>query len=148
MTYGGDFNNDRINIGTSCGADQLINGACNVSLTPSGQRNTYGGFVEWKINYSTWFEMINALRYDGFDLDGDGSSESGQRLSPKTTIGITPIPGLTPYFTYAEGYRAPSVTEAFVSGFHPGGFFLFRAQSELAARDRQDQGNRPQYQIR
>lgn len=131
VTYGGDFNNDRINVGTSCGADQLINGACDVNLTPNGQRNTYGGFVQWKTNYSTWFEMINALRYDGFNLSGDGSSKSGQRFSPKTTIGITPIQGLTPYFTYAEGYRAPSVTEAFVSGFHPGGFFFFEPNPNL-----------------
>ncbi len=131
VTYGGDFNNDRINVGTSCGADQLINGACNINLTPNGERNTYGGFVEWKINYSTWFEMINALRYDGFDLNGDDSNESGQHLSPKTTLGITPIQGLTPYFTYAEGYRAPSVTEAFVSGFHPGGFFFFEPNPNL-----------------
>lgn len=131
VTYGGDFNNDRINVGTSCGADQLINGACNINLTPNGERNTYGGFVEWKINYSTWFEMVNALRYDGFDLNGDGSNESGQHLSPKTTLGITPIQGLTPYFTYAEGYRAPSVTEAFVSGFHPGGFFYFEPNPNL-----------------
>ena len=131
VTYGGDFNNDRINVGTSCGADQLINGACDVNLTPNGQRNTYGGFIQWKTNYSTWFEMINALRYDGFDLNGDGSNESGQHLSPKTTLGITPIQGLTPYFTYAEGYRAPSVTEAFVSGFHPGGFFYFEPNPNL-----------------
>lgn len=131
VTYGGDFNNDAVNISAGCGADQLINGACNVSLTPSGQRNTYGGFVEWKTNYSTWFEMINAVRYDGFNLSGDGSSESGDRFSPKTTIGITPIRGLTPYVTYAEGYRAPSVTEAFVSGFHPGGFFYFEPNPNL-----------------
>jgi hemoglobin/transferrin/lactoferrin receptor protein len=131
VTYGGDFNNDSVNIGTACGADQLINGACNISLTPNGQRNTYGGFVEWKTNYSTWFEMINAVRYDGFALMGDGSSESGQRLSPKTTLGITPISGLQPYVTYAEGYRAPSVTEAFISGFHPGGFFYFEPNPNL-----------------
>ena len=131
VTYGGDFNNDTVNIAASCGADQFINGTCNISLTPNGQRNTYGGFVEWKTNYSTWFEMINAVRYDGFALMGDGSSESGNRFSPKTTIGITPIAGLQPYVSYAEGYRAPSVTEAFVSGFHPGGFFYFEPNPNL-----------------
>jgi hemoglobin/transferrin/lactoferrin receptor protein len=131
VTYGGDFNNDTMNVGTSCAADQLINGACDVSLTPGGQRNTYGGFVEWKANYSTWFEMINAVRYDGFALNGDGSSETGSRLSPKTTIGITPIAGLQPYVTYAEGYRAPAITEAFISGFHPGGFAYFEPDPNL-----------------
>jgi hemoglobin/transferrin/lactoferrin receptor protein len=131
VTYGGDFNNDTMNVGSMCAADQFINGACNVSLTPGGHRNAYGGFVEWKANYSTWFEMINAVRYDGFALMGDGSSETGNRLSPKTTIGITPIAGLQPYVSYAEGYRAPAVTEAFISGFHPGGFAYFEPNPDL-----------------
>ena len=131
VTYGLDFNNDAMNTGTECASDQLINGACNIGLTPGGHRNTYGGFVEWKANYSTWFEMINAVRYDGFSLDGAGSSESGNRLSPKTTIGITPIPGFQPYVSYAEGYRAPAVTEAFIAGFHPGGFAYFEPNPNL-----------------
>ena len=52
-------------------------------------------------------------------------------MSPKTTVGITPVPGLTPYVTYAEGYGAPSVTEAFVAGFHPGGFFYLTPNPNL-----------------
>jgi hemoglobin/transferrin/lactoferrin receptor protein len=131
VTYGGDFNSDTMDTGTTCVSDELINGACNISLTPGGHRNTYGGFVEWKANYSTWFEMINAARYDGFALIGDGSSESGSRLSPKTTIGITPFPGFQPYVSYAEGYRAPAVTEAFIAGFHPGGFAYFEPNPNL-----------------
>ncbi len=131
VTYGGDFNNDVMNTGISCAADQLINGACNIGLTPGGHRNTYGGFVEWKANYSSWFEMVNAVRYDGFALMGDGSSETGRRLSPKTTLGITPLPGFQPYVSYAEGYRAPAVTEAFIAGFHPGGFAYFEPNPNL-----------------
>lgn len=131
VTYGGDFNNDTMNTGTGCAPDQLPNGACDLSLTPGGHRNTYGGFVEWKADYSTWFEMINAVRYDGFALMGEGFSESGNRLSPKTTIGITPFPGFQPYVSYAEGYRAPSVTEAFIAGFHPGGFAYFEPNPNL-----------------
>ena len=123
ITYGGDFVNDNVNVaeGNDPGA----------ALTPGGQRSVYGAFVQWQINYSTWFEMINALRYDGYNLTGDGTSQSGQRVSPKTTIGITPIKGLTPYFTYAEGYRAPSVTETFIEGFHPGSFFFFMPNPNL-----------------
>ena len=125
VTYGDDFNNDAMNTGASCSSDELPDGSCNLSLTPGGHRSTYGGFVEWKANYSTWFEMINAVRYDGFNLMGEGFSENGDRLSPKTTIGITPFPGFQPYVSYAEGYRAPAVTETFIAGFHPGGFAYF-----------------------
>lgn len=131
VTYGGDFNNDTMDTGIGCAADQLPNGACDVSLTPGGHRNTYGDFAQWKADYSTWFEMINAVRYDGFALMGEGFSESGNRLSPKTTIGITPIAGLQPYVSYAEGYRAPAVTEAFIAGFHPGGFAYFEPNPSL-----------------
>ncbi len=101
-------------------------------MTPSGRREAYGSFVQWKVNYANWFEMINALRFDGYNLQGDGVSHSGQRVSPKTTIGVTPIPGLTPYVTYAEGYRAPSVTESFIAGFHPGEIFFFMPNPNLA----------------
>lgn len=123
ITYGGDFVGDNVSVmdGNDPGAP----------LTPGGRRSAYGGFVEWKINYSTWLEMINALRYDGFNLEGDGVSHFGQRVSPKTTLGITPIPGLTPYVTYAEGYRAPSVTESFIEGYHPGELFYFMPNPNL-----------------
>ncbi len=124
VTYGGDFNNDTADV-----ADGNDPGA---PLTPGGQRETYGSFVQWQVNYSNWFEMINALRYDAFNLDGEGVSHSGDRLSPKTTIGITPIQGLTPYFTYAEGYRAPSVTESFIAGYHPGDIFYFMPNPDLS----------------
>jgi hemoglobin/transferrin/lactoferrin receptor protein len=123
VTYGGDFNNDTVDVAN--GSDP------GAPLTPNGHRETFGSFVEWKTNYSTWFEMINAVRYDSFALMGQGVSNSGDRFSPKTTIGITPITGLTPYFTYAEGYRAPSVTEAFIAGFHPGSFFYFQPNPDL-----------------
>ncbi len=131
VTYGGDFNRDTLDIGTMCAADQLVAGACNISLTPDGHRATYGGFVEWNTKYSNWLEVINAVRYDGFALVGSGGNETGQRYNPKSTIGITPIQGITPYVTYAEGYRAPAVTEAFISGFHPGGFLYFEPNPHL-----------------
>jgi hemoglobin/transferrin/lactoferrin receptor protein len=123
VTYGGDFVSDTVNV-----ADGADPGA---ALTPGGSREAYGGFVEWRADYSTWFQMINAVRFDGYNLNGDGSAQSGTHVSPKTTVGITPVPGLTPYVTYAEGYRPPSVTEAFVAGFHPGGFFYLTPNPNL-----------------
>jgi hemoglobin/transferrin/lactoferrin receptor protein len=99
VTYGGDFVDDTVRVAN--GADP---GAV---LTPGGTRAAYGGFVEWRADYSTWFQMINGVRFDGYNLNGDGSAQSGTHVSPKTTIGITPVPGLTPYFTYAE---SPGIT--------------------------------------
>src|SRR5262249_18514 len=91
VTYGGDFVSDTVNVAT--GADP---GAV---LTPGGSREAYGAFVEWRADYSTWFKMINAVRFDGYDLNRHGNPPSGPHLSPKTTVGITAIPDRTPYVT-------------------------------------------------
>ena len=89
------------------------------------------------------------------------TSSSGDRLSPKITVGLMPTAIVTPYVSYAEGYRAPSITETLVDGPHAaapaGSFFrcpsgtparrhllLLRAQSEPAAGGRQEQGDRLQ----
>lgn len=94
-------------------------------LTISGERQAYGAFAQWLAEYGTFLDVIGGLRYDGYHADSDAYEGSGERVSPKLTVGITPIDGMTFYGTYAEGYRAPSVNEAFVSGYHPGFFFEF-----------------------
>jgi hemoglobin/transferrin/lactoferrin receptor protein len=111
VTYGGDFFRDTVDNEDRTGAAD--------TTTPDGVRSVGGGFVQWKGNYSTWFEAIAAARYDNYHLDGGGVTTSGERISPKGTIGITPINGFTFYGTYAEGYRAPSTTETLVAGAHP-----------------------------
>lgn len=39
---------------------------------------------QWQINYSNSFEMVNAVRYDAFELDGEAVSHSGNRIPPST----------------------------------------------------------------
>jgi hemoglobin/transferrin/lactoferrin receptor protein len=63
--------------------------------------------------------VVSAVRYDHYELKGGGVTSEGSRVSPKITVGITPAPWITPYFTYAEGYRAPAITETLVNGSHP-----------------------------
>ena len=77
--------------------------------TPSGLRTVSGGFAQLKQNYSTWFEVVSAIRYDRYDLHSPtvATGGGGDRFSPKITIGVTPVAGFTPYVSYAEGYRAP-----------------------------------------
>jgi hemoglobin/transferrin/lactoferrin receptor protein len=111
LTYGVDAFKDEVNT-----SDPLGSGAF---FTPSGERTVSGGFVQLRSQYSTWIEVIGALRYDKYDFQGGGITNDGSRVSPKITIGITPVQGITPYVTYAEGYRAPALTETVISGTHP-----------------------------
>lgn len=120
LTLGGDLFADTVDsTGSSFDPDATY------KLTVSGNRQAYGAFAQWLAEYGTFLDVIGALRYDGYRADSAANEGSGQRVSPKITVGITPIDGFTFYGTYAEGYRAPSVNEAFVSGYHPGYFFEF-----------------------
>jgi hemoglobin/transferrin/lactoferrin receptor protein len=123
LTVGGDGFRDDVSISST--------GDPGSALTPGGTRKVSGAFVQWKANYSTWLEAIGALRYDNYSLDGGGTHTDGDRLSPKITVGVTPIAGFQPYVTYAEGYRAPAVTETLVVGYHPGDLFYFLPNPNL-----------------
>ncbi len=121
FTYGIDMFHDQVTVNDPNGTGDLF--------TPNGSRTVGGGFAQLKTNYSSWLELISALRYDRFDLSAANGGSSGDRLSPKITVGVTPLQGIQPYVSYAEGYRAPAVTEAFVTGQHPffgpGSNFIF-----------------------
>lgn len=86
--------------------------------TPGGTRTVSGAFSQLKLNYQTWLEIIGALRFDNYALSSDTAGTSGNRLSPKITVGVTPLPGFQPYVSYSEGYRAPSITETIITGAH------------------------------
>lgn len=119
VTYGFDVFNDKVSTWDSRGNSNIT--------TPSGERTVGGGFIQLKNNYSSWLEVISALRYDHYELNSSGTgiggttSSSGDRLSPKITVGVTPVAGFTPYVSYAEGYRAPSITETLIAGGHATG---------------------------
>ncbi|WJR79131.1 TonB-dependent hemoglobin/transferrin/lactoferrin family receptor [Bradyrhizobium sp. NP1] len=113
LTYGFDVFNDKVNTSDSRGNSNIT--------TPGGERTVSGGFAQLKNNYSTWLEIVSAIRYDRYDLDSAAVSTGGDRFSPKITVGVTPVAGLTPYVSYAEGYRAPSITETLIAGEHATG---------------------------
>jgi len=110
LTIGADAFRDRVRT-----LDIASNGD---ETTPSGRRTVAGAFVQ---NHAKWgmVDLIAGLRYDTYELSNGVVSSDGQRVSPKITLGITPIAGLQPYVTYAEGYRAPAITETLVNGLHP-----------------------------
>ena len=108
------------------------------ALTPSGNRSLWGAYVQDEISYNSWLRVLGALRDDGYHLSGGGVSSGGTHLSPKLTIGITPIRGIEFYGTYAEGYRAPSVTETLIEGVHPTPSFTFLPNPDLVAETAHD----------
>ncbi|MEO5755501.1 MAG: TonB-dependent hemoglobin/transferrin/lactoferrin family receptor [Mesorhizobium sp.] len=117
LTYGGDWVSDDVKTGGSAGGDSFY--------TPSGKRNVSGAYVQDKLTWD-WLEVIAGLRYDNYSLKGAKSETSGDRVSPRITVGISPfesasLAGLQFYGTYAEGYRSPSLTETLISGNHPAG---------------------------
>lgn len=111
VTYGVDVFLDQVETNDPTGSSD--------DLTPSGERVVYGAYVQDSAEITDWMEVIGALRYDGYRLSGSGIVTEGSRLSPKLTVGITPFDPVTLYATYAEGYRAPSITESLIDGFHP-----------------------------
>jgi hemoglobin/transferrin/lactoferrin receptor protein len=113
LTYGGDAFRDEVSVFDNAplgNADEL---------TPSGRRTVAGAFVQSQLKLLSMFDIITALRYDSYELDGGAVTSDGARVSPKVTVGYTPFKGLTLFGTYAEGYRAPAVTETVITGTHP-----------------------------
>jgi hemoglobin/transferrin/lactoferrin receptor protein len=118
LTYGGDWISDRVDTGGATGGDSFY--------TPSGRRTVWGAYVQDKASWE-WLEIVAGLRYDNYNLKGGGVDNSGSRVSPRITVGVTPfesagLDGLQFYGTYAEGYRSPALSETLISGLHPSGF--------------------------
>ncbi|MDX8516007.1 TonB-dependent hemoglobin/transferrin/lactoferrin family receptor [Mesorhizobium captivum] len=117
LTYGGDWVGDDVETGGTTGGDSFY--------TPSGKRNVSGAYIQDKLTWE-WLEVITGLRYDSYSLKDTDHETSGDRLSPRITVGVSPfesaaLAGLQFYGTYAEGYRSPSLTETLISGNHPAG---------------------------
>jgi hemoglobin/transferrin/lactoferrin receptor protein len=136
-TYGADvFNTSRFEMGglkhsLTVGADifqdnvKVVDPISTADLfTPSGERTAGGAFVQDQVEIGSMLEFIVAGRFDAYKLEGDTVDSDGTNFSPKATVVLKPfadtsLHGLKFYGTYAEGYRAPSVTETMIGGFHP-----------------------------
>jgi hemoglobin/transferrin/lactoferrin receptor protein len=109
VTYGADY--------------YYLTGDSDTSHFGAGKQQGYGGFLQWQGDYDNWLQVITAIRYDGYRLDGqtrtvppEDASLSGDRWSPRVTVGVTPVEGFQVYGTYSEGYRAPGLQDVYRGG--------------------------------
>lgn len=112
LTYGIDGFEDRVEVIDPLSTADLF--------TPSGERRVWGGFIEDEVKVTNWLSVIGGLRYDAYELEGGGFSSDGDHVSPKATVSVRPLLGVEVYGTWAEGYRAPALTETLIDGGHPG----------------------------
>lgn len=99
----------------------------------NGDQQAYGGVLQWQGEYQKWLELIGALRYDGYQLNGttkatnllpsEDVSVDGNRISPRVSVGITPWDGVQFYGLYSQGYRVPHMQDMFrKNGAHGAGY--------------------------
>ena len=117
LTYGADWVGDNVDTTGTAGGDSFY--------TPSGDRTIWGAYIQDKLTWN-WLEVLGGLRYDDYKLKGENTETSGDHLSPRISVGVSPfdegsLAGLQFYGTYAEGYRSPSLSETLISGLHPAG---------------------------
>jgi hemoglobin/transferrin/lactoferrin receptor protein len=112
LTYGGDGFRDTVKTFDPAGSGD--------EFTPSGERSVFGGFVQSHWTFFDIVDLIGAVRYDNYELQGGGTELSDDHVSPKVTLGVTPVDGVTFFGSYATGFRAPALSETVISGFHPG----------------------------
>jgi len=125
-TYGYEYFRDDVD------AFNTIAPASGGGVNPSGQSEISGTFSQTTFSYGV-FDLITGLRFDTYrlkgtyDADGVGAgtalasvNQSDERLSPKVTLAAKVAPWLQPYITYAEAFRAPTISETLFDGSHPG----------------------------
>jgi hemoglobin/transferrin/lactoferrin receptor protein len=118
LTYGFDGYIDR--------QESKRNGAPRTDY-PEAEQTIYGIFLQDEIDLGTWATFTPGVRFDKFAQEAarNAVKTDVDRLSPKASVAFHVAPWLSPYLSYAEAFRVPSLTELYVSGQHfPGNNFV------------------------
>ena len=107
-----------------------LRGNSNIT-TPGGMRTVSGGFVQWKENYCTCSRRSARFATTITSWTRQHVSPAATACRRRSPSALTPVAVLTPYVSYAEGYRAPSITETLIAGAcrATGGDSFFRCPS-------------------
>ncbi|MEM9102272.1 MAG: TonB-dependent receptor [Pseudomonadota bacterium] len=160
LNYGVEFYQDW----TSPSAEQLTAGEGRASWfsgpTPEGERLVVSGFTQSQWSHDSGIDVSLGLRYDYFNLEGEGeifvgAIDNPPGVRPTTTelytnfhlarhqgyflsqlhIAYQPIESLQLYLQVAEGVRPPAITESLMWGLHVGNTFPFFPNPSLKAEE-------------
>ena len=117
LLYGLEIYKDE-QIGTSS-ANTIRGGVPNAKGTNIGLHLQNELLIKPKDSYDEWL-LVGSIRYDSFRLsEQDGSNvKSGDRLSPKISLGYKPDASSMLYLNLSNAYRAPALTEVYAEGTH------------------------------
>ena len=111
LRYGVDYTND----------DVLTAYTSNDGNPIERERTQYGIYLSDTVYIGETLEVVGSVRYDNFKNENDGSSIDESAFSPKVSLSWAPLEetsakGLTLYAVVGQGFRSPSVHEAYGRG--------------------------------
>ncbi len=112
LTVGAEIFEDQQS-GTRDGADR--------EQFPDAERFFAAGYAQAEIGlFDGLIDIIPGVRFDHFELDSETGvgNRSEDEVSPRVSVGINPAEGIYIWGSWAEAFRAPSLTELFVDGTH------------------------------
>lgn len=111
LTYGAEAFRDRQS-GTRDGEER--------TQFPRAERSFAAAYLQLEIDIGQRFSIIPGLRYDRFSLEADDevADRDEDQLTPRLAVGYSPTDWLYLWSSYAEGFRAPSLTQLYNRGVH------------------------------
>ena len=95
------------------------NGSPLSGLYPDAEMTTTGVFVQDEVTLPKGVTLTVGVRRDMFDISATGQKDhDGVSTSPKASLAWAITPEVQPYVSYAEAFRAPTLSYLYNSGVH------------------------------
>ncbi|WP_166645279.1 TonB-dependent hemoglobin/transferrin/lactoferrin family receptor [Dongia mobilis] len=88
---------------------------------PDATQDVVGVYLQHEIKLFDQLSLTPGVRWDYYKNNPESDefgSQSHDRVSPKIGVSWEPFEWINLYASYAEGYRAPSVSELYIGGTH------------------------------
>jgi hemoglobin/transferrin/lactoferrin receptor protein len=120
LTFGGDWYEDEQTGFDTDAASGVRAGVPNGSSEFTGLFAQIEAEIDQPLGLPGSLIVIPAVRYDTFESDADGQTETGsdEEVSPRFALSYGPTEWFRVFGSYSEGFRAPSINELYLDGVH------------------------------